>query len=52
MRDILIYFAIKYHGDYRLMVNAIKEKEKVDEEKLNKIRKKNYQVYNYNDIFL
>lgn len=44
MRDILIYFAIKYHGDYRLMVNAIKEKEKVDEEELNKIRKKNYQV--------
>ena len=31
MRDILIYFAIKYHGDYRLMVNAIKEKEKVDD---------------------
>lgn len=44
MRNILIYFAIKYQGDYRLIMNAIKEKEKVDEEELKKIKNRNYKA--------
>ncbi len=44
MRNILIYFATKYHGDYRLIMNAIKEKEKVDEEELKKIKNRNYKA--------
>lgn len=35
MRDILIYFAIKYEGDYELIRRAIKDKEKVGLDELN-----------------
>ena len=35
MRDILIYFAIKYEGDYELIRRAIKDKEKVGLDDLN-----------------
>ena len=38
MRNILIYFAIKYHGDYQKILNAIKTKEKVQNEDLQKIK--------------
>ena len=37
MRNILIYFAIKYHGDYQKILNAIKTKEKVQNEDLQKL---------------
>ena len=38
MRNILIYFAIKYHGDYQKILNAIKTKEKVQNEDLQKVK--------------
>lgn len=44
MRKILLYFALKYNGDYSSILKAIKEKEHVDEKELvdieNKIKSK------------
>lgn len=48
IRDILIYFAIKYEGDYDSIYMAIKNKEKVEEEVL----KKTLNQYEYNAITL
>src|SRR5690554_5990071 len=31
-RDILLYFATKYEGDYHQIISALRNKEKVDEE--------------------
>lgn len=45
MRKILLYFAIKYEGNYNLIYNAIKKKEKVSNEDINKIT--NIDKYNY-----
>lgn len=39
MRNILIYFAIKYNGDYTKILDAIKKKEQVDLEEIEKIKK-------------
>lgn len=40
MRRILLYFALKYEGDYFLILEAIKGKERVDEKDLKDIEKK------------
>lgn len=44
MRDILIYFAVKYCGDYQKISMAIMKKEFVDHFELEKIKKKNLKV--------
>lgn len=41
MRNILIYFAIKYEGDYKKILNAIKNKEEVPSDKIEKIKSLN-----------
>ena len=41
MRNILIYFSIKYKGDYKKIYQAIYNKEKVDELEIEKIKKSN-----------
>ena len=38
MRNILIYFSIKYKGDYKKMYQAIYNKEKVDELEIEKTK--------------
>lgn len=40
MRRILLYFSLKYHGDYQLILQAIRQKEKVVKEKLQTIEEK------------
>lgn len=44
MRRILLYFSLKYHGEYQLILQAIRQKEKVEKEELqiveNKIQSK------------
>ncbi len=41
MRNILIYFAIKYKGDYVKILDAIKRKEQIDKSELEKLKKQN-----------
>ena len=41
MRNILIHFAIKYNGDYIKILSAIKDKEIVTNEDIEKIKKAN-----------
>ena len=41
MRNILIHFAIKYNGDYIKILSAIKDKEIVTNEDIDKIKKAN-----------
>lgn len=38
MRNILIYFAYKYHGEYEKILNAVKNKEGIDSFELEKIK--------------
>lgn len=40
MRKILLYFSLKYQGDYQKIYQAIKQKEKVSPEDLNHIEQK------------
>lgn len=35
IRDILIYFSLKYNGEYKDILDAIKRKERVDEDEVN-----------------
>lgn len=39
MRQILIYFYHKYNGNYRKMLEALKNKERVEENELNEMLK-------------
>ncbi len=40
MRKIILYFALKYHGNYKLIMQAIKNKEQVLKEELENIESK------------
>jgi len=44
MRNILIYFSIKYQGDYYSILEAIKKKEKIPDTELEKIQNAGYKV--------
>lgn len=39
MKDVLLYFAMKYDGDFRKMFHAIEKKESVDKQLLNEYKK-------------
>ena len=38
MRDILLYFAVKYHGNFNDMYHALKNKEEVPTEEIMKCK--------------
>lgn len=40
MREILLYFALKYEGDFTKIYNALQKKEKVDDHHQNKLKEK------------
>ena len=44
MRNILIYFSIKYQGDYFSILEAIKRKEQIPKEEIENISKTKYKV--------
>ena len=44
MRNILIYFSIKYQGDYFSILDAIKRKEQIPEGELEKIENAKYKA--------
>ena len=40
MRKVLLYFALKYQGDYKKILNAIAEKEQISQEELETVESK------------
>ena len=45
MNDILLFFSIKYEGDFYRIMNALEKKEKVDMNELELLIKKNKDNY-------
>ena len=37
MRKVLLYFAIKYQGDYKKILKAIEEKEQIEKQELERV---------------